>query len=72
MTPIRVIFQICLVLIVVGALNWGLVGLSPENDLILTIFPGQSLIRSTLYILISIAGIVAMYLWLSYPTEINL
>jgi uncharacterized membrane protein YuzA (DUF378 family) len=66
----RILFQICLVLIIIGALNWGLVALSPSNDIILTIFSDSFVIRSILYMIIAIAGLIACYIWLSYPTDV--
>lgn len=69
MSASRVIFQICLVFIIIGAINWGLFALSPSNDIILTIF-SNSIIRSILYMIIAISGIIACYIWLSYPTDL--
>ena len=66
----KTIFNICLVLIIIGALNWGLVALSPTNDLILSLFPNTLLIRNIIYAVIGISGIIASYIWLSYPTDI--
>jgi uncharacterized membrane protein YuzA (DUF378 family) len=70
MNTSRTIFQICLALIIIGALNWFLVALDPSNDLILSIFPQSQLIRSILYATIGISGLVACYIWLSYPIDV--
>lgn len=70
MSTSRIVFQICLVLVIVGAVNWGLVALDPKNDLILCVFPDQKVIRSILYGLIGLAGLVASYIWLSVPKEV--
>lgn len=66
----RIIFQICFVFIIIGALNWGLVALSPSNDIILTIFPDSLIIRSILYMIIAICGLIACYIWMSYPADV--
>lgn len=68
----RIIFQICLVFIIIGSINWGLFALDPSNDLILTIFPNMAMIRMSLYFIICISGIIAAYLWISYPTYLCL
>jgi uncharacterized membrane protein YuzA (DUF378 family) len=70
MSAKRIIFQICLVFIIIGALNWGLVALSPTNDIILSIFPNTMIIRSLLYAIIGLSGIVASYIWISYPSDV--
>ena len=70
MGSIRVIFQICLVLIFIGAINWGLVGLDPSNDLIKCLFPNTVIVRSILYSIIGISGIIGCYIWLSYSSDI--
>ena len=52
--------KICLVLIIVGALNWALVGLF-ELDLVATIFGGSdSLLARIIYIIIGISGLVSI------------
>ncbi|MBR3898160.1 MAG: DUF378 domain-containing protein [Bacilli bacterium] len=49
--------KICLVLTIVGALNWGLIGLLDFN-LVATIFGSGSILEKLIYILVGIAGIV--------------
>jgi len=47
-----------LVLTIVGALNWGLVGLF-QFDLVATIFGGtEELLARVIYVLIAVAGII--------------
>lgn len=54
----RPLHWIALALVVVGALNWGLVGLF-EFDLVATLFGGQQAILSRIvYTLVGVAGIV--------------
>jgi len=54
--------RLALILIIVGALNWLLVGLF-QFDLVATIFGGQSsLISRAVYILVGLAGIWAISL----------
>ena len=66
----RILFEICLVFMIIGSINWGLFALDPANDIILTIFPSMPLIRSLLYFFVCVAGIVASYIWLSYPDSV--
>ena len=47
----------CLILTIVGALNWGLVGLFDFN-LVSTLFGAENVITRIVYVLVGIAGIV--------------
>ena len=47
----------CLVLTIVGALNWGLIGLLDFN-LVSTIFGSGTMLERLIYILVGIAGII--------------
>lgn len=50
--------KVCLVLIIIGALNWALVGLF-NLDLVASIFGGNdNIIARIIYIVIGIAGLV--------------
>ena len=54
----KILQKICLFLTIIGALNWGLVGLF-QMDLVATIFNGSdSIIARVIYSLIAIAGII--------------
>jgi uncharacterized protein len=54
----RTIYWISLVLVVVGAVNWGLVGLA-QFDLVAALFGGQTAALSRLvYSLVGLAGVV--------------
>ena len=54
----RVLNLLALVLVVVGALNWGLVGLA-QFDLVAALFGGQSAVASRIvYALVGLAGVV--------------
>jgi len=58
-----------LLLVIVGALNWGLVGLF-QFDLVAWLFGGQSaLISRIVYTIISIAGVWCVSLLFSEPME---
>ena len=60
--------RIALVLVIVGALNWLLVGLF-SFDLVASIFGGQTaLLSRIIYVLVGIAGIYAITL-LTRPRE---
>ncbi len=50
--------KIALVLTIIGALNWGMVGLF-ETDIVASLFNGSdSIISRIIYIIIAIAGII--------------
>ena len=54
----RILQKIALVLTIIGALNWGMVGLF-EIDIIATLFDGSdSIISKIIYIIVAIAGII--------------
>jgi uncharacterized protein len=51
------LYLICLILVIVGAVNWGLVGVA-QFDLVATLFGGSSSMLSRIvYTLVGIAGI---------------
>ena len=54
------LYKIALLLVIIGALNWGLVGLF-EFDLVAEIFGGQDAVLSrVVYSLVGLAGIVSL------------
>jgi len=55
------IAKVCLGLVIVGALNWLLVGLL-NFDLVATIFGAQSLLARAVYILVGLCGIYCITL----------
>lgn len=52
----KIIDTIALVLIIIGAINWGLIGLFNFN-LVDTIFGTMSIISRIIYILVGISGV---------------
>ena len=55
----RPLYWIALVLTIVGALNWGLVG-AFEFDLVATLFGAGSLLSRIVYLLVGLAGITLL------------
>lgn len=56
----NILRTIALVLIIVGALNWGLVGLF-QFDLVAALFGGQeSMLARIVYVLVGLAGVAAL------------
>ena len=49
--------KVALVLIVIGAINWGLVGLFDFN-LVETLFGADNVITKVIYVLVGISGII--------------
>ena len=56
---------IVLILVVVGGLNWGLVGIF-DFDLVATIFGDMSIISRVVY---SLVGVAALYLLIVFPSK---
>ncbi|MFR2533869.1 MAG: DUF378 domain-containing protein [Clostridia bacterium] len=57
----KIIDKIALVLVIIGAINWGLVGIFNFN-LVTTIFGDMTLISRIIYILVGISGLWAIKL----------
>lgn len=57
MGKMEIIYKICLVFTILGAVNWGLVGLFDFN-LVTAIFEAGSMIVKIIYTLIGICGLV--------------
>lgn len=57
MSALKVIYWIALVLVIVGGLNWGLVGFF-EFDLVAAIFGDMSMVSKIVY---DVVGICAIY-----------
>lgn len=53
----RILQKIALVLTIIGAINWGLIGLFDFN-LVAALFEAESVISRIIYILVGLAGIV--------------
>lgn len=49
--------KVCLVLLIIGAINWGLIGLFDFN-LVETLFGVENVITRIVYALVGIAGII--------------
>lgn len=52
----KIIDKIALVLIIIGALNWGLIGLF-KFDLVATLFGDMSVLSRIVYTLVGISGL---------------
>ncbi len=61
MNRVNSLDYVALVLIIIGALNWGLVGLFGFN-LIDTIFGAGSILARIIYIIVGLAGLYTLYL----------
>lgn len=55
----EIFYKICLVLAIIGAVNWGLVGLFDFN-LVTTIFEAGSMMVKAIYTLVGISGLVSI------------
>ena len=49
--------KVCLILMIIGAINWGLVGLFDIN-LVDSLFGAENVITKVVYVLVGIAGII--------------
>lgn len=64
---VSVMQKIALVVTIIGAINWGLIGLFDFN-LVAAIFGDESLLTRTIYTLVGITGLINIGLILA-PTE---
>ena len=62
----KVLYYIALTLVIIGALNWLLIGLF-EFDLVATLFGEMSLFSRVIYSLVGVGGIIPIGLY----TKIN-
>lgn len=62
----KVLYYIALTLVIIGALNWLLIGLF-EFDLVATLFGEMSLFSKVIYSLVGVCGIISIGLY----TKIN-
>ena len=62
----KLLYYIALTLVIIGALNWLLIGLF-EFDLVATLFGEMSLLSRIVYSLVGISGIISLGLY----TKIN-
>ena len=69
MNSSKLIFIICLVLIIIGGLNWGLYAIDPSYNLVSALF-GTTMVASTVYLLIAVAAITAVLLSLTNQSDI--
>lgn len=58
----KILYYIALTLVIIGALNWLLVGLF-SFDLVATLFGNMSVLSRIVYVLVGIAGIVSIGLY---------
>ncbi len=59
---------VCLILIIIGAINWGLVGFF-NLDLISVIFGNMSMITRIIFAVVGISGIYSLVLFWKLKTE---
>ncbi len=58
----RILNIIALTLLIIGGLNWGMVGLF-QLDLVATLFGTATLLSNIIYILVGIAALYSIYLF---------
>ena len=58
----RVLYYIALTLVIIGALNWLLIGLF-SFDLVATIFGSMSVVSRIIYSLVGISGLICLGLY---------
>jgi len=51
--------SVAMILVIVGAINWGLVGLA-DFDLVATIFGSMSVLSRIVYVLVGLAGLYSI------------
>lgn len=58
----KVLYYIALTLVIIGALNWLLIG-AFNFDLVATIFGSMSVVSRIIYVLVGIAGLISIGLY---------
>lgn len=58
----KILYYIALTLVIVGAINWLLIGIF-EFDLVGTIFGAMSILSRIIYILVGISGLISIGLY---------
>ena len=58
----KVLYYIALTLVIIGAINWLLIGLF-NFDLVATIFGAMSVVSRIIYVLVGIAGLISIGLY---------
>lgn len=58
----EVLYYIALTLVIIGAINWLLIGLF-NFDLVATIFGAMSVMSRIIYVLVGIAGLISIGLY---------
>ena len=64
----KILSYIALTLIIIGALNWGLIGLLDFN-LVDTLFGTDSFLSSLIYSLVGLSGIYSFYFYYYLTSE---
>lgn len=64
----KVLYYIALTLVIIGALNWLLIGLF-SFDLVATLFGNMSVFSRIIYILVGISGIISLGLYATLSQE---
>ena len=59
MVKMEILYKVCLVLVIIGAINWGLIGLLDFN-LVESIFEAGSIMTKVIYSLVGISGLVCI------------
>ncbi len=58
----KVLYYIALTLVIIGAINWLLIGLF-SFDLVATIFGSMSVVSRIVYVLVGMAGLISIGLY---------
>jgi uncharacterized membrane protein YuzA (DUF378 family) len=61
----KVVDTIATVLLIVGGLNWGLMGLNMEWNVVYMIFGGMGLLLNLVYVLVGLAALYQLWVWFS-------
>ena len=59
MVKMEILYKVCLVFAIIGAINWGLIGLFDFN-LVTAIFESGSVMTKIIYSLVGISGLVSI------------
>jgi len=65
MKTMRIVNMIAILLLIIGGINWGLVGLM-GLDLVAVIFGAGTLLANLVYILVGVSAVYSIYLLRGY------
>ncbi len=61
----KIVDTIAMILLIIGGLNWGLVGLNRDWNVVEMIFGGMPSLVSLIYILVGLSALYQLWMWVA-------